>query len=208
MNVFRSILGAAVLGASFLLPLSNAAAAPTETTYSGTTTVVLDKNFLAALTGLGIKPAALEPGRLVSSKGHGKGPSVRAVFPITTGAVDLGVPLKAEIDHAGGLSLTKDKTVVELTSFVIDLVNAAELTGLVIANNNLVGRIPLFDLDLSSASVGVKEGVVKVGNVAVKLSAEAAAALNGVFNTTAFTEGFLIGTAQVRAVVKIEDDDD
>jgi hypothetical protein len=51
--------------------------------------------------------------------------------------------------------------------------------------------------------VNEKRGKLRIKNVAAKLTADAAAALNGAFSTTAFTEGALIGTATVNAKVKV-----
>lgn len=202
MNVLRRLIGVAALGASLLVPLSVATAAPTETVRAGTTTVVLSPDFLGALQKLGISPTAIGPGRLVTSKGKG----VRASFPVTTGAVDLGGP-KAEIAHVGGLILTKGSTRVELSSFIIDLTgDTPVLTGLVVANDSVVGRIPLFNLNLPRTALnGTTEDFLKVSHVAVTLNATAAGALNGAFAApAAFPAEFPIGTAFVRAVLEFE----
>jgi hypothetical protein len=74
-----------VAGSLFTPPLTQAAAAPAETTRTGLTNVRLAPEFLQALDDLQVIPGALFPGRLlVNSQG------ALAVFPITTGAVDLG----------------------------------------------------------------------------------------------------------------------
>jgi hypothetical protein len=128
-----------------------------------------------------------------------------AAFPITAGAVDLGT-LKAEIDHAGGLSLTGGGTTVELSAFVIDLAGTRPvLTGLVTVNDGLLGRVPLFELALpASGGVSGNDDFLKVNDVAVTLSQEAATALNSVFKVNAFVAGFPIGTAFVRAILEFE----
>jgi hypothetical protein len=89
---------------------------------------------------------------------------------------------------------------VELTTFIIDL-NAATpvLTGLVIVNDNLVGRLPLFDLNLTASGVSAKNKQLKVTNVNVTLTDDAAKALNGVFKISALAKGLPVGTATVRA---------
>ncbi len=202
MNASRSLFAAALVGASLLLPLAPAQAAPTETTRAGSTTVVLSKEFTDALGALAVKPAPVSPGRLFVHKWKG----TRAVFPITTGAVDLGTA-KAEIAHGGGLSLSaaKGTIVVELTSFIIDLAGPAPvLTGLVTANDSLVGRLKLFELSLpANALDGTNEDFLKVSDVAVTLHPDAAAALSAVFGTTV-PAGLSVGTASVRAVLEIE----
>jgi hypothetical protein len=96
---------------------------------------------------------------------------------------------------------------VQLTTFIVDLTGTAPvLTGLVIVNDNLVGRLPLFDLNLSQSGVSAKEQLVKVGNVAVTLTDKAAGALNGVFGITALSQGLAIGTATVRARLDYDHD--
>lgn len=62
----------------------------------------------------------------------------------------------------------------------------------------IVDRIPLFDLNLVSASVEVsKRGILRIRDVGVTLNAVAADTLNAVFSVTAFYDGFPIGTANV-----------
>jgi hypothetical protein len=194
----RNLLAAAAVGLS-LTAVSAVQAAPTETTRAGSTSVRLSQDFLGALGTLKVAPGALAPGRLTPTK---KG--VVATFPITAGAVDLGT-VKAEIDHSGGLSLTAGATRVELSAFIIDLAGSRPvLTGLVTVNDSLLGRVPLFDLALAPRSVSGNDDFLKVDNVAVTLSQEAADALNGVFNVSAFVPGFPIGTAFVRAILEFE----
>ena len=71
------------------------------------------------------------------------------------------------------------------------------MTGLVSANGSVVGRIPLFDLTLPASFVDVT--LIRLDGISVTLRPEAAGALNAVFETTAFTAGFNIGTASVTA---------
>jgi hypothetical protein len=89
---------------------------------------------------------------------------------------------------------------VRLESFVIDTTGATGivLTGLVSANGRVVGRIPLFDLTLPSSYLG-DPALIRIDDVSVALRPEAAAALNAVFETTAFTAGFNVGTASITA---------
>lgn len=200
MKALRIPLAAfGLAGALTALTVNPAAAAPTETTRAGLTTVQLSSEFLGALKSLKLTPASIAPGKLVSRHG-----GVRAAFPITTGAVDLGT-VKAEIAHAGGLALSAGATRVELSSFLIDLAgNRPVLTGLVVANDSLLGRVPLFDLALGRNSIGGNDDYFKVDGVSVTLSEEAAGALNGLFSVSAFTAGFPIGTASVRSLLEFE----
>ena len=196
MKAFRIPLAAFAMAST--LAVSPASAAPTEATRAGLTTVHLSGDFLGALNSLKVAPAAIAPGRLV--KRHG---DVRAAFPITTGAVDLGT-IKAEIAHAGGLSLTAGQTRVELSSFLIDLAGSRPvLTGLVVANDSLLGRVPLFDLALGRGSVGGNEDFLKVEGVSGTLSEAAARGLSGVYCVSAPKRGLPRGTATVRRQVEI-----
>ncbi|MGX2029983.1 MULTISPECIES: hypothetical protein [Methylocaldum] len=195
-----TVIGVPVAVLLFTLQLNHAVAAPAETTSSGSTTVRLAPEFVQALNDLGVTPDAISPAQLrMNSDG------VRAIFPITTGVVDLE-PVRAEIDHSGGLSLTAGDTRVELSSFIIDLTgDRPVLTGLVVANDDLVARLPLFDLSLEAAKVDSGDDVLTVEEVKVTLSEEAASALNQQFGVQAFTKGFPIGQANVRAVLGSED---
>ncbi|KST63720.1 hypothetical protein [Mastigocoleus testarum] len=126
-----------------------------------------------------------------------------ADFLITGGATDLD-NTEVEIFHKGGLTFTTGDTEVNLTDFVINNVDSEPvLTGTVIANDSLVTRIPLFDLELENVGTKTK-GIftnLDLTDVNVNLSEQAATALNDVFSVDAFSSGFNIGTAQVDAFV-------
>ncbi len=203
MKTLHKVLAGLTVSVATMISALPTFAAPTEATNGGFTSVQLDSGFLAALTSLSVAPAAISPGRIVSRHN-----AVFAAFPITAGEVDLGT-IKAEIDHAGGLSLTGGGKVVQLTSFIIDLTGTAPvLTGLVTVNDSLLGRVPLFDLNLAQSNVSAKDQLLKVKNVAVTLTDKAAAALNGVFGITALAKGVPIGIATVRARLDRENDHD
>lgn len=202
MATLKHAFATLALSTSILCATTSVSAAPTLPAVGGATTVQLAPSFLDALNSLGVTPAAVFPGRL---KARSEG--VLAAFPITTGELDAGT-LKAEIDHAGGLSLKAGGSVVKLTDFIVDLTTSAPvLTGLVTVNGSLLGRVPLFDLDTSKIKAGLHENVAKVSNVGVTLSKTAAGALNSVFGITALSKGLVIGTAAVRADLEESGDD-
>ena len=201
MTLLRKLLASAVVGGALAATPLIAAAAPTETTRGGATTVALSPQFLGALSSLNVAPDAIAPGKLVATPR-----GVRAWFAITTGVVDLGsatnTPIAAEISHEGGLALTAGATRVELSSFAIEIETGGNiLTGIAVVNDSLVGRIPLFDLDLSNASITRNGNVLKAGDVAATLNEDAASALNQIFGVDAFVQGLPIGTAEVRALL-------
>jgi hypothetical protein len=159
---------------------------------SGQTAVTLSSGFVAAATSLGVGLATVIPGQLFAGV---------VSFPVTGGALDLATA-RGEIYHSGGLELTAGTTRVQLLNFTIDTTAAAKLTGLVVANGSVVGRVHLFNLLLPAAVVPPlvpDNQLLTIPNVRVTLSADAAAALNALFNVTAFTPGFEIGTARVSA---------
>ncbi len=168
-------------------------AAPTLQVSYGDTSVKLDPIFVGALTTLKVTPSPIG----LSSIRNGV-----AVFPVIDGDFDFGTA-KGEISHRGGLALKAGDTVVELADFIIDTSGAAAvLTGKVIVNDAFVARIPLFDLQLPALTLPLAAprgtGPLRVPGVKVTLNAGAAAALNSVFNVTAFAGGIPIGEATVR----------
>lgn len=171
-----------------------ASANPSVNLGSGQTRVFLSNDFVGALGALNLSAGSVGNGVLSSGV---------AAFPIVGGVLDLQ-NAKGEINHSGGLFLATRTTRVELSSFNIDTTGATPvLTGLVTANGDLVGRVPLFRLELPALTLPLQPqafGTVFVPNVKVTLSPEAAAALNSIFGVTAFTAGFNIGTAQVYAL--------
>jgi len=193
--MFRAASRLAAIAATGLLAApALTLATPTQVTDRGITSVKLAPSFLSALGSLGVQPGTVEPGRLVARNGD-----TLAVFPITDGALDLGT-VKGEVDHAGGLSLTAGKTEVDLTAFAIEIYPNATpvLTGLVTVDGNFVGRLPLFNLSLSHASVAKYDDRLVVKEVGVTLNPAAAAALSSVFHASV-PAGLAIGTATVRS---------
>jgi hypothetical protein len=188
-----AILGLNLGGLNLGLP---GQAAPTEQLFRGSTAVQLSSEFVDALGSLGVQPGAVGVGRLQQGV---------AAFPITGGQIDLGTA-KTEIIHRGGLSLKAGATTVELTDFVIStLGDRPVLTGLVTVNDSLAFRAPLFELTLPSLTLPLtpQRSRLVVPEVKVTLTKEAADALNQVFTVSAFQPGFNIGTATVRAGVKL-----
>jgi hypothetical protein len=196
--------GGIALALAGSLGLAQAAvAAPSVQLTSGNTTVVLSTDLLNALAAYGVAPENVLPGGLLPTSG-----GANVVFPIPTGEVDAGSALKLEIIHSGGLTLTAGDTRVALTSFIIENIGASgrlRLTGLVKANDTIVGRIPLFNVALTQAPSVTAEtsstpGILKVRHANLTLTSIAASTLNSVFGLNdVFTSGFKIGTARIYA---------
>ena len=169
-----------------------AVAAPTAQIYSGYTLVELLPGFVDALTSLQIAPSKNLPATLYQRI---------AFFPITGGRLDAA-NAKGEVPHSGGLKLTRGATQVIISDFIIDTASSApKLTGIVTANGSIVGRIPLFNLQLPALTLPLTlppgPEVLLIEGSKVTLTQEAATALNGVFATTAFAAGFNVGIASV-----------
>ncbi|MFN0303834.1 MAG: hypothetical protein ACKVQU_26160 [Burkholderiales bacterium] len=183
-------------GATASLGLASAPvhAAPTVRLAGNVTVVALSSDFAGALTALGLTADSLGLSALVDG---------RAYFPISSGAVDAA-SARGEINHLGGLRLSTESIRVELSDFVIDTTGTPKLTGLVVANGDVVGRIPLFSLALPNLSLPLTPNgrSLRVPSVGVALTDEAAKALNATFGVNAFVKGFNIGTAEVRAIIR------
>lgn len=192
---FKALFGASI--ATVILSCSLPVfAAPSADFMGGQTSVTLSSDFVNALTTLQVTPGTVGGARLKRGV---------ASFKIVSGAGDLGT-VKLEVNHRGGLSLKAGNTLVELTDYAItNLDGKPVLTGLVKANDNLVGRIPLFNLALTEAPKATAargKTQIDLQGVGLTLSKPAADALNGVFKVTAFKEGLSIGTAKVKGLAK------
>jgi hypothetical protein len=147
-------------------------------------TLAVDPGAASALASQGIVSGLIAP---ASANSDGS-----LAFPITRGRVDAAT-FAGLIRHSGGLSLTKGSTRVELTRFDIGIDGSPQLTALVGGS-----RVPILNLDLSGLTQAVDGLDVTLGNVRATLTAQAAAALNQAFGTTAFSDGLLLGVATVR----------
>lgn len=171
-----------------LLAAGPVSAAPTVQLTGGFTSVELSSDFVGALGALGVEASAIGPASLRRGV---------AAFPIPGGGLDLATAA-GDIFHNGGLALRAGATHVQLLNFVIDTQAAPVLTGLVVVNGDLVGRIPLFDLSLTQGPY-VRRNYLVVPGVEATLTGVAADALDDVFGVEDFEEGLLIGEAAVHA---------
>jgi hypothetical protein len=160
----------------------------TELAAKGQTALALDAGTLSALASLGVTPGIIGPATLSGTT---------ASFPITGGKAELDFSA-GSITHSGGISLTAGATVVNLTDFDIVIGTGVRLLATV---NGAPGKVPIADLSLGNAPQ-VSGRTITVSGVTAKLSAEAAAALNTAFGTTALAAGLPLGTATVTATGK------
>jgi hypothetical protein len=169
-----------------VLALAPAAAAAKKKTVKlapkGATTLALSDGAAAALQSLGIAAAPLKPARAGEAG---------IAFPITAGKLNAKT-YAGQIKHAGGLSLTRGSTRVDLRNFTINVDEAPDLTARV---GN--ARVSILDLDLSDAEIAKSGRRLTIAGVKATLTDDAAGALNAAFEPDAFKEGLDIGTATV-----------
>src|SRR3712207_4167722 len=112
---------AALVALLALAPAASAGAAKKKSVKlapKGATTLVLSDGAASALQSLGIAAAPLKPARAGED-------GLR--FPITAGKLDAKT-YAGQIKHAGGLSLTRGSTRVDLRNFTINVDSAPDLT--------------------------------------------------------------------------------
>ena len=181
----------AAIAAVALLPASAGAKKSSGTTLTvkktGGTTLKVDGGTAKALTGLGISVSPIQPAKSTAN-------GVR--FPITGGKLNSKT-LAGYIKHSGGLRFSNGTTNVDLTKFTINIDAAPDLVASVGGS-----RVSILSLDLSNMKNKSKGKSIKLSGVKASLTAGAAGALNQAFNTTAFTEGLVLGAASVKTTVK------
>lgn len=185
----RAGLGLAAGATLALVAAPVAGAAVTNTAKlqkAGDTRLTLDKKAGAALKSLGVKVAPNKPSSV-------KGGAV--VFPITSGSVDPKLADGALINHSGGLTFSKGKTKLSLGSFRIRIAGSQATLSAAVGTS----RATIISLDTSKAKITRPGLNLKVANVALKLNATGAAALNKTFKVKAFKKGLKLGTAVVDA---------
>ncbi len=159
------------------------------------TTLTLNADTAAALTGLGVK---------VAPEGSATASGSSVTFPITSGYVEIHSNkhhrpgyIEGSIEHYGsGLTLTAGITTVTLSDFVVDPGDSL----LYASVNGVPDKAPLLQLDGRKVAVS-KDGsgdVVLNGTVA-NLTNSAATALDSAFGTQAIKGGTPLGTVHLVA---------
>lgn len=156
----------------------------------GGTAVALDAGTAGTLQALGV---AVAPAGRAKVNAFG-----RVVFPISGGHLMSG-SLAGDIDHVGGLELTAGATTVGLWYFEINT-ETGLLEGSVYVNGTRVARAPLFKLGLGNLETVVTNKDLRLSEVGLSLTAQAAGLLNQTFGVQAFAEDLPIGTATVDGI--------
>lgn len=188
-------------------PSASAEATPTPVasipSLSGVdTAVLLDADFAAALTSLGLTPGTVGTATLTDGSLH---------FPITGGNVDYYDPaesyrpyVQGSLEHEGsGFSLTAGETTVELTNFTINP-GTSELFGDVAVNGESAAtQVLLFNLyggTLKPLQMDGDNAILE--GTTVHISKEAAGLLNDTFKTDAVADQLLVGIAKITVATK------
>ena len=161
------------------------------------TAVLLDADFAAALTSLGLTPGTVGSATLVDGS---------LIFPITGGNVDYYDPeedyrpfVQGTLEHEGsGFSLTAGDITVEMTNFTIDP-GTSELFGDVAVNGESAAtQVKLFDLyggTLKPLEMDGNNAILE--GTTVHISSVAAGLLNDTFATDAVADQLLVGIAKI-----------
>ena len=153
----------------------------------GKTLLKIDKGTAAALSDAGVE---------VEATGAAEGPTAKHPyfsFPIVGGKVDKNPP-SGRIVHSGGLSFSAGSEEVVVQRFVIEL-DRGVLTAKVAGTDQRIALLRLGTPD----GVKVGDGRIVLKGVNVRLTNQAAEALNEALDTDLFAGGLLIGEATVIA---------
>jgi hypothetical protein len=125
------------------------------------------------------------------------------VFPVVSGAVDLQTGA-GEVNHLGGISVIANGISMRLQNLALDTTKTPVLTAMLVVNNKLVGRIPLFDLAIpagTSLPLPTTVGVLQLNGFAVTFDATGASVINGIFGAQAVYGGMPVGSLNLYAVL-------
>jgi len=190
---------ASVVAAALTLSAACAQAQGIYIVQGGRTTVTLSNAFLTDLTALKITPTTLYSSQLYANK---------VFFPITSGEINLA-NAAGQIQHSG-ITLTAGTKEVRLASFILTTTGEqAYITALVVANGRLIGRINLFDVELSSElklPLVPENGDFFLSGSKLNLDPAGAAALNDAFGVKTFEDNLYVGYAGSVVFVPLEAD--
>jgi hypothetical protein len=194
--MFRPRSAMLVAGALAVAALPASAPAATKTVThkvkSGTTMLTLSPQSIANLQSMGITMAAASP---ASTANNVLKFPVKAGTKIKTKGTNKVV--SGKIVHLGTLTMSKDTTIVPLTSPTVTFGPKPSLSG-----TFGVGSINVGTLTIRASKTKIAKKSMKITGVSVRLTAEAAGAMNGVFGVTGFKQGDLVGTATMTVKFK------
>jgi len=182
-------VAASVFAVALTLSATRAEAQGIYMVQGGRTTVTLSNAFLADLTTLKITPTTIYSSQLYENK---------VFFPITSGDINLA-NAAGQIVHSGGIALTAGTKEIRLDSFILTTTGEQSyITALAVANGKFIGRINLFDVELSSDlkfPLVPENGDFFLSGSKLNLDPAGAAALNDAFDVKTFEDNLYIGYA-------------
>lgn len=181
----RLTFSAAAVAVAGLVATPMVAAKDPKGTYKvsrGATTLTVDATAGAVFTAAGTTVSALKPAKAVEGGFS---------FPVSTGRLKTATNF-GTIKHTGGLSFVKGAVKLEARNIRAKIGQAPELSAMIGET-----RLVIATLDLSSATVDKTRTILTVTGAVVKLTKNAADALNAAFGTT-FAEDQVLGTAGLR----------
>jgi hypothetical protein len=182
-------LSASLVAAVLTLSATCARAQGIYIVQGGRTTVTLSDVFLADLTTLKITPTTIYSSQLYVNK---------VFFPITSGEINL-TTAAGQIQHSGGLTLVAGTKEIRLSSFILTTTGEQPyITALAVANGRFIGRINLFDVELSSElklPLTPENGDFFLSGSQLRLDPAGASALNDAFGVKTFEDNLYVGYA-------------
>ena len=158
----------------------------------GSTTVTLDAGSAGVLHQNGVAVAPVAPATAASSSGN-----TTVTFPVTGGEAFIfpqkDLPfVRGDVVHSGGLTFSAGAKSLTVTNFIVN-------PGTSLLTASVGGaQVPLFELDGHNVKVGSdSSGNPTLDGTILRLSPQAAAALNATFGVTLFKEGIPVGTAHI-----------
>lgn len=119
-------------------------------------------------------------------------------FPVQGGLLNAKT-LAGRVTHSGGLTFTAGGKDLTIRDFTINT-RKKQLSAYV---DEAGARVPVLNLNLAKAKVKVTKKHLTVSHVRARLTAAAAGALNSYYSTDLFKGGLKIGTATLRASIKV-----
>ena len=158
----------------------------------GSTTVTLEPSTAQVLQQNGVSVAPVAPATASTSGG-----GVSVSFPVTGGEAFIfptsDLPyVRGDVIHSGGLTFSAGSKSLTATNFIVN-------PGTSLLTANVGGKqVPLFELDGHNLKVGSdSSGNPTLDGTIVRLSPQAADALNATFGVALFKEGIPVGTAHI-----------
>jgi hypothetical protein len=157
----------------------------------GSTTVTLDPGTAQVLQQNKVSVAPAAPATASTNGG-----STAVTFPVTGGEAFVfpqkDIPwIRGDVVHSGGLTFSAGGKSLTVTDFIVN-----PGTSLLTATVN-GKQVPLFELDGRNVKVGTDSGNTTLDGTIVRLSPQAADALNSTFGVSLFKEGIPVGTAHI-----------